>query len=129
MSIIGKPTSGLLYYSWVIPAIVFAVVTFLCYLRFLAHLPKRMKRLLFAAGSIFVMGAIGMEMLSSRLQSPYGWRNWETIPDSIKIIIGLQTAVEELFEMIGVVIFVYALLSYVSSYVGEITLQFHGDNN
>lgn len=120
---LGFTTNGFIYATWVVPGAVFVLVVALVYLRFLARLPSRTRSLFLAAGAVFITGALGTEMLSARLISFYGWENLAHIPFSVRIVISLQTAVEELLEMLGVVIFVYALLSYLTFYVKEVTVK------
>jgi hypothetical protein len=38
-------------------------------------------------------------------------------------MIGLQTCVEEMFEMLGLTAFIYALLAYIRSYVEDISVR------
>src|SRR5215213_5137113 len=69
---------------------------------------------------IFVLGALGLEMLSAQVSS-----SSESIANFFgsavpKIMIGLQTCVEEMFEMLGLTAFVYALLAYISTYIEDI---------
>ena len=119
---------GLLYAAWVIPGAIFVLVVALAYLSFFFHLPRKTKLWFLVAGVLFVGGALGMEMLSARLSSFYGWENLENMPNNVKMVIAVQTALEELFEMLGVVVFIYALLSYAGSYVNEINLRIHAGN-
>jgi hypothetical protein len=44
-------------------------------------------------------------------------------------MIGLQTCVEEMFEMLGLTAFVYALLAYISSYVEDISVRVRIDKS
>ncbi len=126
---LGFTVAGLLYANWVIPGTIFVCVVLFAYLRFLVALPKETRRWFLVAGALFVAGAIGAEMLSSRLVSLYGsWEHLENLPDNIKLVIVMQTTIEELLEMSGVVVFVYALLSYASSYVNEITVRIQAPN-
>lgn len=122
---VGYAPGGLLYAAWVIPGAIFVLVVALAYLRFFFHLPRKTRLWFLVAAVLFVGGAIGMEMLSARLSSFYGWENLENVPDNVKMVIAIQTALEELLEMSGVLVFIYALLSYTSSYVSEITLRIH----
>ncbi|MDP9439226.1 MAG: hypothetical protein M3P49_10850 [Actinomycetota bacterium] len=121
--LVGVKVGGLLYAAWVIPGAIFIFIVLIAYLRFLADLPKSTRRLFLVAGTLFVIGAIGMEMLSARLSSFYGWENLESMPVNIKIVIALQTAVEELLEMCSTVVLLYALLAYARSHVEKITIQ------
>lgn len=98
--------SGLFLNAWVIPAIAFVLILVLAYLKFLIDLPVRTRRLFLIAGALFVGGAIGMEMVGGYYQSYYGRFN---IPYNI-----IATA-EEFLEMLGIVVFIHALLSYLGS--------------
>ena len=128
---LGFDTGGFLYGlfhpTWVIFGIIFVLVVLLSYLRVLASLPRKTRYLFLVAGALFVAGALGMEALSGRLIHSYGGGNFENLSDATKIVVALQTAIEELLEMSGIVIFVYALLSYASSYVKEVTVRIDAD--
>ena len=123
----GFDPRGFIYFFWVVPAIIFLVVLAVAYLRFFMSLPKWMRILILAAGLTFVVGAVGFEMLSARLVSFYG-ESWdygaESIPTSVKVATAIQSSIEELLEMLGVAIFVYALVSYIGFYLKDITVQF-----
>ncbi len=97
---------GFFHFAWVIPAIAFVLIFVLAYLRFLIDLPVSTRRLFLIAGALFVGGAIGLEMFSGYYQSYYGRYN---IPFSI------ITTVEESLEMLGIVVFIHALISYLGS--------------
>lgn len=99
-------TSGFLYYAWIIPYSIILLAFVIGYLKFLIHLPIQTGLLFIAAGLIFIVGAIGIEMLGGYHDELHGQ---QTITYAILVLF------EELFEMIGITIFVYALLSYVYS--------------
>jgi len=122
----GLEPSGFLYHLWVVPGIVFVIVVLLASLRLLANLPGRIRRWFLAAGTLFVLGALGMEVLSARVLSKYG-ENWENVGGIPKIVVGVQTSIEELLEMLGVVAFIYALLLYASYYMKEIDIRIRAD--
>ena len=98
-------TTGFLYYGWIVPAGLCVALFGLAYLRFLARLPARTRRLFLLAGFIFVGGAIGVEAVSGKHASLQGEQN---------LTYHLIITVEELLEMAGVVLFIYALLDYIS---------------
>jgi hypothetical protein len=75
--------------------------------RVLLDLPPRSRLLFLAGGSIFVFGALGMELVANAY-----WMN-----NVRGLTIGIITTIEELFEMGGIVIFVYALLDYLEIHV------------
>ena len=105
---------GHFYFIWVIPGAIFVVVTGLAYLKFLLHLPRKTRDFFLLAGSIYVGGALGMEMVCGYYADAVGQRN---------LIYGLLASVEEILEMVGVIVFIYALLSYIGSYLENIDLR------
>ena len=107
-------TSGFLYYAWVIPGAIFAIAVFLGFLKFINALPTKTKRLFLTAGTVFVGGAIGMELLSGFHAEIHTINNFT---------IAILTSIEEFMEMIGTVIFIYALLCYISSELKGLNLE------
>ncbi|MEG3932659.1 MULTISPECIES: hypothetical protein [unclassified Microcoleus] len=105
---------GFFYFIWVIPGALFVVVTGLAYLKFLLHLPRKTRDCFLLAGSIYVGGALGMEMVTGYYADAVGQRN---------LMYGLMTSVEEIMERVGVIVFIYALLSYIGSHLETIDLR------
>ncbi|QIN83153.1 hypothetical protein GBA63_11240 [Rubrobacter tropicus] len=97
-------TDGFLRNAWVIPGAVAVLVLGLAYLRFVLDLPAGIRSLFVIAGAVYVGGALGMEMVDGYYQSVFG----DTLGQE------LLTNTEEALEMLGVVVFVYALLMYLS---------------
>src|SRR5215204_3671126 len=125
----GFTPSGAITFFWVVPGTIFVVIVLLAYLRFLADLPRSTRRSFLFAGALFVLGALGFEMLSAQVSSSSeGIANFfgSAIP---KIMIGLQTCVEEMFEMLGLTAFVYALLAYIRSYIEDINVRVRIDKS
>ncbi len=108
-------TGGLLYYAWVVPGAAFVLLFALAYLRFLWRLPPRTRVLFCVAGAVYVGGAIGVESLSGLRAARHGEG------DAVYVMIA---TVEELMEMTGVIVFIYALLDYMGRHLGEVTLCF-----
>lgn len=88
---------------WTIPGTLVAATFGLAYARFLIHLPAQTRRLFIVAGVLFATGALGVEQLTDIY-----------LEDNSTNSLGynLLTATEEGLEMIGVVLFIHALLSY-----------------
>jgi hypothetical protein len=105
---------GFLYYTWVIPGILFVCGFAISFARFLRDLPAPTRRGFLLAGAVFVSGAIGVEMLSGLQADLAGEENF-----AYAMIITL----EESLEMIGVVLFIRAVLRYLERQFGEI--HFH----
>jgi hypothetical protein len=110
---------GFLYFAWVIPGTIFSLIILLLYQRFLVALPIQTRRLFILAGSVYIAGSIGLEMLGAPLWDLYGGEF---------LLAAIITTLEEAFEMFGVIVFIYALLSYLSLYVKEITITTFKDD-
>lgn len=102
------------YFAWVVPAVIFLILLGIAYFRFLRALPPRTLRLFLVAGAIFVAGAIGLEMLGANFVY------YEGITDrSFRMLQPL----EELGEMLGLTIFIYALLDYLRSHTEDLLVK------
>jgi Heparan-alpha-glucosaminide N-acetyltransferase, catalytic len=103
---------GFFYYTWVYFGIALVVGVGAVFLPFVLRQPRRLRNLIVASAALFVGGALLMEMVNANLESSVDaetaerWAEFGT--DSFRY--AMQTTVEELFEMVGVVVFVYALL-------------------
>jgi hypothetical protein len=102
--------TGFFYYGWVVVGIPLTLIFALFYLKFLAHLPKKTRLLFVVAGTIFISGALGAEMFAARHDNLYGFN----------MTYAMITAVEEFCEMFGIVVFIYALLSYINENLKEV---------
>ena len=96
----------LLSVAWVPFGAIFVLIVALAYLRFLAALPVKTKYLFLIAGTLYVGGALGIEILGGRHTYLYGRENF---------VYAMFVACEEGLEMLGVVVFIYALLSHLGS--------------
>ena len=112
-------TSGFLYFAWVIPGLAFVLAIATIYWKFLLHLSTRTRRLFVVAAIIYIIGAIGTELVGGWFVELYGRNN---LPYSFLAML------EETLEMIGVIVFVYALLDYMSVKVGEVRIRVRSDS-
>jgi len=106
-------TSGIFTFAWIIPYGIALFIFTLVYLRFLFYLPKKTKYLFIIAGIIYVAGALGMEMVGGVIKEMYGRDN---------LYYAIEYTIEESLEMIGIVIFIYALMDYICKNISSITL-------
>lgn len=83
------------------------------YVRFVFALPKKIRFMFLLSGVIFVAGAIEDEFVGGYWYESYGVAN---------LTYAVITMFEESFEMIGVVIFIYALLSYLGRELSDVSL-------
>lgn len=107
-------TSGFLYFAWVIPAAVLVAVFLLGYLKFLSALPIKIRSLFLIAGGIFVLGALGIEMVGSKIATM-------GLLDST--LYTLVSNCEEFLEMLGVLVFMYALLSFLRMKLSSVEIS------
>ena len=104
---------GAFNFAWVIPGAIFCLYLAVHYWKFLLYLPLRTRTLVCVAAGLYVGGAIGLEMLGGWYAESHGSENW---PYTI-----IATS-EETLEMVGLVVFIHALLGYVRTKLKEIRL-------
>ena len=102
-------TSGLLYFAWIIPYAIFIIILFLAYLKFLKSLPKDIFVKFIASGSLYIFGGIIIESFGGRYIESRSWQK-----DDIWFA---MITFEEMFEIIGISLFLYTLLIYVQRYL------------
>ena len=110
--------TGLLYFPWVIPYSIAVLILLAGFSGFLMRLPTSARRWFFISGVIYISGAIGFEMLSARHKELFGSDN---------AIYALYYTCEETLEMLGVAIFIYALLRYACATFQSISLTIEPD--
>ena len=98
-------TSDLIHLDWVVPYLVAGAIVALLYARFLLRLPRVIGIRIVAAGSIFVAGAAGIELIGSGMLRDNDY-------DHGTLAMKLLFLVEETLEMLGVAYFIAALLRY-----------------
>lgn len=108
---------GFLFYSWVIIGGAAVALVSLIFLRFTLSLPGRKRMLFVLAAGVFVGGALGVEMVNAWLHDSVGTNTFAYVT---------MTVVEELLEMTGVLIFIYALLDVLRTILGPLQLQWAG---
>ena len=106
-------TSGVFYYPWVIPYGIFSILILIAYIKFLKNLPRNIMTLFLISGGIFVLSALGIEMLTAMLHELYG-------KDSL--LYPFLYTCEEFLEMLGIIIFIYALLLYIKLQFNSLTI-------
>lgn len=124
-NILNINTSGFLYFAWVIPGAAFVLVFIVCYLGFIKNLPPRFKRLFLIAGSLYVTGSLFLELFAGYIVDPTTTHDFEFY------FYLIQSTSEECLEMLGIAIFAYALMSYITSYIKETnwTFRIASDDN
>lgn len=106
---------GPFYFAWVLPGAAFVTLVAVAYVGFLRRLDPRTRWLFVAAASLYVGGALGMEMIG-------GWLTETVGQTDVRYV--AATTIEELLEMAGVVLFVYSLLDYLGRQSWRVSLAF-----
>jgi hypothetical protein len=96
--------TGFFTAAWVIPGLAFIAVVLISYLKFLWHLPQKTRYQFLGAGIIYVLGAVGLEMIAAN----FWWSSNQLEGFSYALLV----AGEEFLEMSGVIAFIYSFLCY-----------------
>ena len=94
---------GYFNFAWIIPFGALTATLGVLYIPFLLRLPKRTRNLFALAGAIFVGGAIGMEMIGGAFIEA-------GLP---RIYYAAEVVVEESMEMLGIALFIYAIIAHI----------------
>jgi len=109
--LLGHDNLGIFYFAWVIPAMAGVLILALFFLGFLLRLPSTTRLSFVKAGSLYLGGAVGVEMIGGRYAEAHGFEN---------LTYQLITHVEESLEMAGIIVFIYALLRYLADQYPEV---------
>lgn len=107
---------GFLFFGWIIPAGIAVALFAVAYLRFALALPSRTRALFILAAIMFVTGALVFEAI--------GGAYYESIDQNADMLYVLIATVEETLEKAGLIVFLYAILMYLSAILrnGEIRI-------
>ena len=111
--LLGHDNLGMFYSAWVIPGMAGVGILALLFLGFLLRLPSSTRWSFLAAGTIYLGGAIGIEMIGGRYGEAHGFEN---------LTAQLITHLEESMEMAGVIVFIHALLRYLAEQCPRVDL-------
>ncbi|MCI5120217.1 MAG: hypothetical protein D3908_03305 [Candidatus Electrothrix sp. AUS4] len=106
--------SGLLYFPWVIPYMVFTSILGLLYFRFIFSLPRKTTTLLVISAIVFLTGAVFLDMLGGKEAELHGYYS---------VMYTVLYTIEEFLEMLGVVLLIYTLLDYIEQKFGTLCLS------
>ncbi|NEQ76426.1 MAG: hypothetical protein F6K23_27335 [Okeania sp. SIO2C9] len=104
---------------WVIPGTVLVIIFIWKYWKFILYLPRELRRYFLIAISLYVGGALGMEMVGSYYDGIDGQQN---------LVYAMLATVEEVMEMMGCVVFIYGLLTYLGELSAELQVNFYIHN-
>jgi hypothetical protein len=96
-------SSGIFYWSWLIPALFLLSFGAIYFIKFLYTLPKRTRNLFLFSAVVFITGAVGFEMIG-------GWLYSHNLAETM--LYNIEVWIEESLELIGLLIFIYSLRDY-----------------
>lgn len=94
-------TGGVFTFGWVLVAIPAVIVVLLMLSRFILRLPRGTRILFLVSGTIYVFGAVGLEMMGAPIFEARG----VDAPDYVAVVV-----TEETLEIVGISLFLTALL-------------------
>lgn len=112
---LGDRELGIFYFAWIIPAIPLVIVLAAFYLPFLLRLPRRTAIAFTVSAAIYLGGALGVELVEGWWREGHGHRN---------AVYHLLVSIEEGMEMVGIIVFIHALLDYASRHYRDVRLTF-----
>jgi hypothetical protein len=115
--LLGDDNLGVFYFAWVIPGIALVLILALFFLKFWLRLPAKTRLTFLTAASLYIGGAIGVELIGGRFAELHGERN---------LTYSMIVTVEESLEMVGVIIFIWALLVYIADCYKEVRFRIEG---
>lgn len=115
--LLGEERLSVFHYAWVVPGIVFVVAVGLFFLKFLLHLPAKTGRLFLMAAVLYLGGVIIIELVGNHYAAVDG-------VESLSYLVSVT--MEESLEMAGIIVFIFALLSYIAENYGEVRFRLHG---
>ena len=104
-AVLGENDLGVFYFAWVVPGIVLVTILGFFFLRFWWKLPPKTRAWFFIAATLYLGGALGMELFDGNYAATYGKAN---------LTYNLLSTFEEALEVSGIIVFIYGLLRYIA---------------
>jgi len=115
--LVGHMPIGFFAYSWVPGGILIATLVGVFFAGFLRALPPGTRRGFMLAATLYLGGALGMEIISSQVDVMYGRT----------IVWHLLSHLEETLEMAGLIAFIHVLLVFLANGYGGFRLGIRDD--
>ena len=107
----AKKLPGIFHFPWVIPYGIAVAIFGWYFAKFTLNLPTKIKRLFLLSATFYIGGALGIEMLGGA---------WIRIAGNQRnLVYALIASTEEMMEIIGLLIFSYSLMIYITKYRQE----------
>jgi hypothetical protein len=102
------------YFVWLIPYAALLLVFGVLYARFILQLPKPTRRRFILAGLVYLSGAAGLEIVGGLYYESHGHTT---------LTFTVLESLEDALEMLGIVMFIHALASYICSELEGLRLR------
>ena len=115
---LGKKLPGIFHFVWVIPYGLITIFFINYFLKFIFKLPKETNRFFSLSGTLYIGAALGLEMVEGV---------WVRIAGGMQnFVYSLLASAEEMIEIIAILIFIYALLTYIIKfYKNSLEIEFN----
>lgn len=114
--LLGGHGLGIFYFAWVVPAMLLVSVLAIYFLPFVFRLPPRTAVMFVVAATIYLGGAIGVELIEGKFRESHG----------VNLTFHLMVSLEEGMEMLGAIIFIHALLDYIRKHYASVQIALGG---
>ena len=105
---------GIFHFAWVVPGAILVSIFVIAYFKFWLSLPTKTRNLFIVAGVLYVSGALGIEFIGGAYAEVHGLTN---------LTYSFITTIEEGLEMLGTLVFIYALLDYIETFVKSVLIH------
>jgi hypothetical protein len=107
---------GFLFWTWIIPYVLLALVVASFCFRMVLQLPKAVRNKFILAGTLYVFAAAGTESIEGHLMK---------ITAEDPVVLMITTTIQELLEMVSIIIFIAGLLAYLAMKMRSIRLSIY----
>ena len=108
-------TTGIAYFAWFIPYLLIMFILAIIYFKFMARLQIRILKLFIFSAVLYISGAVVVEAISGMHAEVHGEQT---------LTYAILYTFEELLEMLGLAVFFYALLCYITSHFKNFKVKF-----
>jgi hypothetical protein len=115
---------GIWHFAWVVPGLMVVAALGLAFAGFWWRLPIRTRSQMALAAGIYLVGAVGMEMVGGLFAEQAEFRGTLAEQAHAGIPYLISATVEEVLEMVGIAVWLYALLSWLEGADVRLTMRF-----
>lgn len=112
--LLGNHYGSIFYFSWVVPAFVLVIFLALYFFKFLLYLSVKTRQTFLISAFIYLTGVLGVETIG-------GYHTWLHGTQNLTYLVLIT--VEESFEMVGIIMFIWSLLEYIADNFVEVVFQ------